>query len=117
MTQKFYRLDLGRADYASLLNAVKSTGKENILKIILDARLIERAEAKVKAIAEARQARTRQTDEKIENALRLLVMEGREITTYSVAKMAKVSYNTVKRRQELLSKYRKGVNNAEHRQD
>ncbi len=45
----------------------------------------------------AREALQAKTKEKIENAINLLKLEGKEITPYAVAKTAKISYNTAKK--------------------
>ena len=45
----------------------------------------------------AREALQRKTREKIQNAINLLKLEGKEITPYAVAKVAGVSYNTAKK--------------------
>ncbi len=45
----------------------------------------------------AREALQAKTKEKIQNAINLLKMEGKEITPYRVAKEAGVSYNTARK--------------------
>ena len=45
----------------------------------------------------AREALQAKTKEKIQNAINLLKLEGKEITPYRVAKEAGVSYNTAKK--------------------
>ena len=45
----------------------------------------------------AREALQAKTKEKIQNAINLLKLEGKEITAYRVAKEAGVSYNTAKK--------------------
>jgi len=45
----------------------------------------------------ARAALQAKTKEKIQNAINLLKLEGKEITAYAVAKAAGVSYNTAKK--------------------
>ena len=52
---------------------------------------------KQESVKRAREALQRKTKEKIQNAINLLKMEGKEITPYSVAKTAGVSYNTAKK--------------------
>jgi len=52
---------------------------------------------KIEGAKKAREALQAKTKEKIQNAINLLKMEGKEITPYRVAKEAGVSYNTAKK--------------------
>jgi hypothetical protein len=52
---------------------------------------------KTDAARRATEIRKKRTQEKIQNAINLLKMEGKEITPYAVAKVAGVSYNTAKK--------------------
>ena len=52
---------------------------------------------KTEAARHATQVRQNRTREKIQNAINLLRLEGKEITPYRVAKTANVSYNTAKK--------------------
>ena len=54
----------------------------------------QKKQESAKRAREALQAKTR---EKIQNAINLLKMEGKEITPYAVAKVANISYNTAKK--------------------
>jgi hypothetical protein len=109
----FYRLDLTPAEYTMLLNTVRSTKKEYLIKTLEKAKKVQRTETKAKAVAQAREARTRATDKKIEDAIHLLMMQGQELTVYAIAKEAKVSYNTVRTRSELIRKYRPRERNGD----
>ena len=64
-----------------------------------------KSEGRQQGINKARTARTQKTKEKIQNAINLLRIEGKEITPYQVAKAADISYNTAK-------KYLQGVENG-----
>jgi len=55
------------------------------------------SEKKLESAKRAREALQARTKEKIENAINLLKLEGKEITPYAVAKVAKISYNTAKK--------------------
>lgn len=46
-----------------------------------------------------------QTEKKIENAVRMLIFEGKEPTIYQVAKTAGISYNTAKAHKEEIEYY------------
>ena len=46
-----------------------------------------------------------QTEAKIENAVRMLIFEGKEPTIYAVAKTAGISYNTAKAHKEEIEHY------------
>jgi len=52
---------------------------------------------KTDAAKRATAVRQKRTKEKIQNAINLLKLEGKEITAYAVAKVAGVSYNTAKK--------------------
>ena len=55
------------------------------------------SEGRKEGINKARQARTAKTKEKVQNAINLLRIEGKEITAYQVAKVADISFNTAKK--------------------
>jgi len=52
---------------------------------------------KTNAAHKATAVRQARAKEKIQNAINLLMLEGKEVTAYAVAKTAKVSYNTAKK--------------------
>ena len=58
---------------------------------------------KQKAMKKANDERVKQTRAKIQNGVNLLRMEGKKITSYSLAKYAEVSTNTAKKYIELLN--------------
>jgi Fic family protein len=56
-----------------------------------------KTEKRKSAAANATAEREKRVKEKIQNAVNLLKMEGKEITPYQVAKTAGISYNTAKK--------------------
>lgn len=100
-----YRLDLD-ADLLCLLqkyiNNTKPTNDDFILfnemkEIVNNPKAINRSIKKQIAISKATKARTLKAKEKIQNAINLLRMENKKVTHYSIAKIAGVSFNTVKK--------------------
>ena len=82
-----------------LMNCAKLVGK-------IDARLellLEKiagygiSDGRKEGINKAREVRTAKTKEKVQNAINLLRIEGKEITAYQVAKVADISFNTAKK--------------------
>ena len=61
------------------------------------------------ALAKLAEDRKSKTEEKIENAVRLLLMEQKEPTIYAVAKTAGISYNTAKAHQKEIEFYAQTV--------
>ena len=55
------------------------------------------SQGRKEGINKAREARTAKTKEKVQNAINLLRIEGKEITAYQVAKVADISFNTAKK--------------------
>jgi len=55
------------------------------------------SQKKTDAAHKATAIRQKRTKEKIQNAINLLKLEGKEITAYSVAKTAGISYNTARK--------------------
>jgi len=55
------------------------------------------SQKKVNSAKKATEIRVKRTKEKINNAINLLNLENKEITPYSVAKTAGISYNTAKK--------------------
>ena len=90
-----------------------SLTKEEVIELkkgnVVDSLLskIEREENKevseklINGIAKAREKRTKDTNKKIENAINILMFENKKLTTYSVAKAAGVSYNTINKNDEI----------------
>jgi len=67
---------------------------ETLLEKVED---LGKSEGRQDGIAKARTARTQKTKEKVQNAINLLRIEGKEITPYQIAKVANISYNTAKK--------------------
>ena len=84
---------------------VEELKKGNVLNSLLSK--IEREENKevseklIKGMSKAREKRTKDTNKKIENAINILMFENKKLTTYSVAKAAGVSYNTINKNDEI----------------
>jgi len=55
------------------------------------------SQKKTDAAKKATAIRQKRTKEKIQNAVNLLMLEGKEVTAYAVAKTAGISYNTAKK--------------------
>ena len=68
-----------------------------IKELINNPKKIKHSSAKYSAAITATEARTAKAKEKIQNAINLLRIENKKITHYSIAKMAGVSYLTVKK--------------------
>jgi len=56
-----------------------------------------KTEKRTEASKKATDTRSKKAKEKIQNAINLLRMEGKEITAYSISKVSGVHYNTVKK--------------------
>jgi len=101
-----YRLDLD-ADCIGILQKYIKQIKDidewdelmfNEMKELIDnPKKIKHSSAKYSAAITATEARTAKAKEKIQNAINILRMEGKKTTHYSIAKMAGVSYLTVKK--------------------
>lgn len=116
-----YRLDLDESDYRNLKEMLKLYEKEKnriiehnkncneiegieelylseeLVEKIMNPKQINSSGKKILAAEKATQARTEKAKRKIENAVNLLRLEGREITPYIVAKKAHVSFVTAKK--------------------
>lgn len=68
-----------------------------VKEMINNPKKIKRSVKKMLAADTATAARTAKAKEKIQNAINILRMENKKITHYSIAKVAKVSYVTVKK--------------------
>jgi len=55
------------------------------------------SQRKIESARRASKIKADKTREKVENAIRLLKLQGENITAYKVSKIAKVSYNTAKK--------------------
>ena len=101
---KKYRLDLDEVDIQLLqkyINSIK--GEESCIKFnelkekVNNPKVINWSAKKSNSARTATMARTAKAKEKIQNAINILRMENKKLTHYSIAKVAKVSYVTVKK--------------------
>jgi len=98
------RLDLTQTEYLHLIEAIN---RSNLLEILEEEynHVLEKLKSfkpidrglKPLAAEKAREALQEQTKNKVQNAINLLQMEGKEITAYRIAKTANISYNTAKK--------------------
>ena len=93
------RLDLSDGDFARLIRALENAGEGELVEIVQRKRKRVRSmsEARRKALAAAREERTRRAKEEIENAINLLRLMNQKITVAAVAREAGVSYATAKK--------------------
>ena len=106
-----YRVDFGVGDHAYLVSLLRDVidrvsgcpdmigldeGLEELLAKMLEAKIIHDGK-KAEGAEKARKRLMQQTKAKVENAVNLLRMEGKEITPYRVAQTAGISYNTAKK--------------------
>ena len=68
-----------------------------LINKLKNAKVIKESPKKKEAVATARAKRSEKVKFAIQNAINLLRMEDREITAYSVAKEANISYNTARK--------------------
>ena len=101
-----YRLDLNADQIehlqkmleASTFDDSKSLYSLNEIKeIVNNPKKIKKSYKKHVAAEKATEARTAEAKKKIQNAINILRMENKKITYYSIAKVAGVSYSTVKK--------------------
>ena len=103
-----FRLDLDYIELKALLELLKKSQKNKKIKdefnylinnreILKKVKTIHKSSKKSDAALTATAARSKKAKEKIDNAINILRMENKKITCYSIAKMAEVSYNTVKK--------------------
>ena len=108
----YYRLDLTLAEYDELKYFIKLKELEdsillsqqkgydlydNLLKKINEPKVIKSSVKKSIAANKATKIRSAKAKVKIDNAIRILQIENKPITYYSISKAGKVSYNTVKK--------------------
>ena len=93
-----YRIELEMEEYLSLKKLVENS-KINIslYEKIQNPTTIHYSPRKVKAMAKATEKRSELAREKIQNAINLLRLENKEITTYSISKIGKVGFQTVQK--------------------
>jgi len=95
-----YRLDLSLDEILLLklvLEESSTNGLESILNKMDNIKIIKFSIEKIKATKEATKVRSNKAKEKIQNAINILRLEDKKITHYSIAKVGKVSYITVKK--------------------
>ena len=100
-----YRLDLDSYQFDVLQKYITQIDvlEEDLImfneikEMISNPKKISRSVNKQIAATTATEARTKQAKQKIENAMNLLRLENKKLTYYSIAKTAKVSYQTVKK--------------------
>jgi len=104
-----YRLDLEECELNNLKELIKYAKSydelqeeelyfnEELLEKVQNPKKIKHSGKKALAAEIATEARTKQAKEKIQNAINILRMEDKKLTHYSIAKMAGVSYVTVKK--------------------
>jgi len=95
-----YRLDLDLNEILKLkllLEKNKSSELTSILDKVDNIKIIKSSDKKKIAIDKARETRSQKIKVKIQNAINILRLEDKKITHYSIAKVGKVSYVTVKK--------------------
>lgn len=100
-----YRIDLDAYQIEILQKYIKQIDPveydailfDELKEIVNNPKKIKRSYKKLMAADAATAARTAMAKEKIQNAINILRMENEKITYYSIAKMASVSYSTVKK--------------------
>ena len=95
-----YRLDLDLNEILKLkllLEENKSSELTSILDKVDNIKIIKSSDKKKIAIDKARETRSQKIKVKIQNAINILRLEDKKITHYSIAKVGKVSYITVKK--------------------
>jgi len=100
-----YRIDLEAHQIEILQKYIKQIDPaeydlitlDELKEIVNNPKKIKRSVKKMLAADTATAARTAKAKEKIQNAINILRMENKKITHYSIAKMASVSYATVKK--------------------
>lgn len=102
-----YRLDLSSSDLNSLIfvlkDCINSKNYDNMFidniveKLSKELKPIKQSNKKHSAADKAREEKTKQVKEKIENGINLLRMETKKFTHYSISKSSGVSFNTVRK--------------------
>lgn len=93
-----YRIELDMEEYLSL-KKIAENSKINISLFdkIQNPTIIHHSQRKVKAMKKATETRSKTARDKIENAINLLRLESKEITTYAIAKVGNVGFQTVQK--------------------
>jgi len=103
------RIELDRAQAGELLDLLKEKADQFFTGKLIDEvtnsmREIKQSYKKKTATGKANEAKISKSKAKVENAINLLRMEGKEITPYAVGKTANISYNTAKKYLDQINK-------------
>jgi len=82
------------SDEIKAMNAKEIAGLD---ELIAELEATGKTEKRKEASKRATEARSQRAKEKIQNAINLLRMEGKDITAYSISKVSGVHYTTVKK--------------------
>jgi len=94
------RITINEEDLQGIISFLKKHNKNEYVSILeseFENNKSRDITNKQKSILEARKERTNKLKEKIENAMNLLRLENKEITAYSVSKVADISYNSARK--------------------
>jgi len=93
------RITINEDEFALIVDALKKYSHTGLLQKLLKQQSLEKERSKQQATrtTQANDAKKKASREKIQNAINLLRIENKPITLYSVAKMANISYATIKR--------------------
>lgn len=97
LTESEYLLLLEYFDFARLEEKKHIDTAQTLFEALKSPKDIEYSFKKFRASETATRARSTKAKEKIQNAINILRMEGKNITHYSIAQMSGVSFNTVKK--------------------
>lgn len=79
------------------MNELQQKIKKRTQKLLNDLLSLGKSDGRQEGIEKARTARTKKTKEKIQNAINLLRIEGKEVTAHRVAKVAGISFVTARK--------------------
>lgn len=97
------RISISKKEAEQIINLIASKEELQELKVKIESEIKKEPSLKlVNASKKATQTRVNQAKEKIVNAINLMRLEQRKININAVAREAKVSYNTVKKYEELI---------------
>ena len=95
-----YRIDLTVEEYAELKDLVSKSRRKNLETIkdkLHNVKKIDSTNKRLYGTKKANQVKIDTSKQKIASAIDKLNFDGKEVTIYAVAKIAKMSYNTVKK--------------------
>ena len=106
------RLDMSLVEYELLKKLLESAtvseeyecawAKDDLLKKVQNIKQFD-ISGKIVATKKANEKKQETSKKKIENAVNMLRLEGKEITAYAVAKVAGISYNTARKYLKLMN--------------